>query len=291
MKYLVILDAGHAEKVKGKQAPDKSLREWDFNNQMQYKLKKRFEDYGIDVYLTNPKPENIDEIGLTRRCELANNYWKKEGKPKSLFISIHANAHLSEFTSARGTETYVASNASANSKIAAKDVQEEIVKEMRSIDSKAIDRGVKVADFTVIYKVDMPSILIEYAFYTNREDLKILKNNKDELAEATVKGVCKYFGIDYKESTLRPSVTEPPVTEDIFYRVVAGSYLDRNNADKVSEKLKDSKIDNFIIPFEKDGKTYFRVIAGSYNDRDRSEEQLNKIKSMGYDAFIDVYKK
>ena len=42
MSNLVILDSGHAEYVEGKQAPDKSLREWDFNNQMQYKLKKRF---------------------------------------------------------------------------------------------------------------------------------------------------------------------------------------------------------------------------------------------------------
>ena len=39
MANLIILYSGHAEKVSGKQSPDKSLREWDFNNQIQYKLK------------------------------------------------------------------------------------------------------------------------------------------------------------------------------------------------------------------------------------------------------------
>jgi len=40
MVNLVILDSGHTENVSGKESPDKTLREWDFNNQMQYKLKK-----------------------------------------------------------------------------------------------------------------------------------------------------------------------------------------------------------------------------------------------------------
>ena len=105
MANLIILDSGHAEKVSGKQSPDKTLREWNFNNEMQYKLKKRCEDHNIKVYLTNPSPKGINEIGLTKRAILANNYWTNQGKPKSLFISIHANAYGSDFNGARGTET------------------------------------------------------------------------------------------------------------------------------------------------------------------------------------------
>ena len=73
MANLIILDSGHAEKVSGKQSPDKSLREWDFNNQIQYKLKKRCEDHNIKVYLTNPTTKGIDEMGLTKRATHANN--------------------------------------------------------------------------------------------------------------------------------------------------------------------------------------------------------------------------
>ena len=45
----------------------------------------------------------------------------------------------------------------------------------------------------------MPSVLLEYAFYSNLDDLKILKNYRSELVEATVKAICQYFGIEYKE--------------------------------------------------------------------------------------------
>lgn len=204
---LVILDAGHAEKVAGKEAPDKSLREWQFNNEMQYAIKKRLEDHSIEVYLTNPSPVGKDEIGLTQRATLANNYWSSKGKPKALFISLHANAYGSVFNTARGTETYVASNASNNSKNAAQLINNSVYDTFKCIDKDAKNRGIKTQDFTVIYKANMPAILVEYGFYTNIDDLHVLKNNKNELVEATVKGICKYFGITYKETVQTQAYT------------------------------------------------------------------------------------
>lgn len=195
---LLIIDSGHNEYVSGKEAPDKSMREWEFNNDIQYKLKKRAEDHGLSVYLTNPYPAKKDEIGLVQRTSLANDYWKLKGEPEALFVSIHANAFGSEFNNARGTETYVAGNASSKSKSAAKYVQEYLYQMLKSIDNTWKDRGIKTENFTVIHKTSMPSILIEYAFYTNKNDLLILKNNRDKLVEATIVGLCKYFNIPYK---------------------------------------------------------------------------------------------
>ncbi|MRN26285.1 N-acetylmuramoyl-L-alanine amidase, partial [Romboutsia ilealis] len=206
-KYLVLGDGGHAEEVAGKCAPDKSLHEWKFNQEVDTKMEKRCKDHGIDYYQTNPNPKGKDEMGLSKRAELANAHWKKLGKPKALLMSYHANAYYEkdkngktkvEFNSARGTETFIASNASTNSKNAAKYIQDEIVKTMKSLDKNAKDRGVKTENWTVIYKAQMPSILLEYGFYTNKADIKILKTNVDDLVEATMKGVCKYFGITYK---------------------------------------------------------------------------------------------
>lgn len=205
---LIILDAGHAEKVAGKEAPDLSFREWKFNNEMQYLLKERLEEHGFHVYLTNPSPAGKDEMGLTARANKANNYWKSKGEPDALFYSIHANAFLNidskgryiqEFTSARGTVTFKAKNASNKTDRAAKIFQEEIIDIMKELDPTGyFTRGVWTENFTVIYKAQMPSILMEYAFYTNKKDLKILKNNKAELVEATVKAFCKYFKVEYK---------------------------------------------------------------------------------------------
>ena len=294
-KYLVLGDSGHAEKVAGKCAPDKSLYEWKFNKEVDTKMKKRCADHGIDYYQTNPSPAGKDEMGLSKRAELANAHWKKLGKPQALLMSYHANAYYEEdkngktkveFNSARGTETFIASNASTNSKNAAKYIQDEIVKTMKSLDKNAKDRGVKTENFTVIYKAQMPSILLEYAFYTNKSDIKILKNNVDDLVEATMKGVCKYFGITYKEPKKE---SKPTSKETTYYRVVTNSYLDRKLADKEVSELKKLGISAFLDAFKKDGKTYLRVVAGSYTDRKNADAKSTELKKKGYKPFIAIY--
>jgi len=157
-----------------------------------------------------------------------------------MFISLHANAFSNE--GARGTETYVAKNASTTSKNFAKVLNNNIVKTMKELDSNAKDRGIKTENFTVIYKADMPSVLVEYGFYTNLNDLKILKNNRNELVEATVKSICEYFGINY-QVTVNKSSTD----ENIFYRVIAGSYSKRENAEAQIEVLNNKGIKNAFI--------------------------------------------
>lgn len=198
MSKLIILDSGHNEYVSGKQAPDGSMREWEFNNDMQYKIKAQLEYLGFDVYLTNPNPAKKNEIGLTTRANKANKYWKSKGKPDAMFVSIHANAY-GEWTSANGCETFHAKNASTKSKTFAKIVNDEIHATLKTLNPKSVNRGVKQANHVVTKNAAMPAVLVEYAFYTNREDLKILKNNRQELADATVRAICEYFGVVYKE--------------------------------------------------------------------------------------------
>lgn len=226
---LLILDAGHAKNTAGKRNETENFYEWEFNNDMQYKIKSRCEDHNIKVFLTNPNPQSVSDLPLTTRANLANDYWIKNNKCKSIFISLHANAFSN--ASARGTETYVAKNASTISKDFAKVLNDEIVKTMKKIDNNAKDRGVKSENFTVIYKALMPSVLIEYGFYSNLDDLKILKNNKDELVEATVKAICSYFNIEYKEKVIKK--------DNNLYAVCVGAYKDRNKANAIVKELKE----------------------------------------------------
>ena len=237
---LLILDAGHSFDTKGKNNLKENFYEWEFNNDMQYKIKSRCEELGITVFLTNPNPSTVSDIALSTRASLANDYWLRKSKPKSMFISLHANAFSSD--TARGTETYIAKNASTTSKNFAKVLNDNIVNTMKQIDSGAKDRGVKTENFTVIYKAAMPSVLVEYGFYTNLNDLKILKNNRNELVEATVKAVCDYFGVTYKVDTNKNTTSE-----NIFYRVVAGSYSNKSNAEAQVNLLKAKGIGNAFI--------------------------------------------
>ena len=247
-KYLLILDSGHAKNTAGKKAFDNSFYEWDFNNKMQYLLKTRAEDHGITVKLTNPNPNTVSDISLTTRATTANNFYKNLNTPKTIMISLHANAYGTDFNSARGVEVYHASNASTNSKNLAKYICDNVYSDVKAIDTGFKNRGVKCQDFTVIYKTITPAVLIEYGFYSNKDDLKILKNNQNELVEATLKGICKYFNINYQSPKKEATKTE---SSNTYYRVVAGSYTNRTNADKL----------------------------------------VSDLKSKGYPAFIDIYKK
>ena len=235
---LLILDAGHSFDTKGKNNAKENFYEWEFNNDMQYRIKKRCEELGITVFLTNPNPSTVSDIALSTRASLANDYWLRNSKPKSVFISLHANAFSSE--SARGTETYTANNASSTSKNFAKVLNDNIVKAMKSLDVNAKDRGVKTENFTVIHKASMPSVLCEYAFYSNLDDLKILKNNRSELVEATVKAICSYFGIEYKK--------EITTNTNKLYKVCIGAYKDKDNANKILNEAKEKGFkDAYII--------------------------------------------
>ena len=227
---LLILDAGHSFSTAGKRNEKENFYEWQFNNDMQYKIKSRCEDLGIKVFLTNPNPSTVSDIPLTTRASLANDYWLKNSKPKAMFISLHANAFSNSNT--RGTETYIASNASYTSKNFAKVLNDNIVKAMKKLDTSAKDRGVKSENFTVIYKASMPSVLCEYGFYSNLDDLKILKNNKDQLVEATVKAICDYFNIEYKEKNNKVEF------DGNLYAVCVGAYKDKNKANSIVEDLK-----------------------------------------------------
>ena len=213
--------------TKGKNNAKENFYECQYNNDMQYKIKARCEDHNIKVFLTNPNPAAVSDINLSTRASLANDYWLRNSKPKSMFISIHANAFSN--ASARGTETYVAKNASTISKDFAKVLNDNIVKAMKEIDPTSKDRGVKSENFTVIYKASMPSVLCEYGFYSNLDDLKILKKNKAELVEATEKAISSYFNIEYKEKTIKKE------NNSSLYAVCVGAYKDKNNANNIVE--------------------------------------------------------
>lgn len=255
---LLLIDAGHAKNTPGKNNLKENFYEWQFNNSMQYKLKKRAEDHDVHVFLSNPTPEKTSDIPLTTRANKMNDYWKSKGKPKSLMISIHANAFSN--SSARGTETFVAGNASQTSKDFAKDVNTEIFKTMKSLDSGAKDRGVKTENWTVIYKTNTPCCLIEYGFYSNLNDLKILKKNQDELVEATMKAICRYFKIAYKPVSNNNVTNETkPTLEQHKNCVLYGNDVDKVGAEIISWAKEDCIIKHIDKHIKWEGHNLFIV--------------------------------
>ena len=199
MANYIILDSGHSKVTAGKRSPDSSLMEWEFNNDMQYKLKARLEQLGFIVHLVNPNPQTGADKSLANRCTDANKYWAGKGKPNCLYVSLHANAAGSgSWYTARGVEVYTSVGCSSKSVSAAKKICAAIYKDVYAIDKGFKNRGHKSKNFYVVKNTNMPACLIEYAFYDNKNDIAILKNKRDLLCEATLKGICEHFGVAYK---------------------------------------------------------------------------------------------
>lgn len=221
-KYYVWLDAGHSKATPGKRntvaSPD--FFEYEFNNDIAIKLKKRLEEHGITVYLTNTTPNGAD-ISLTKRANTANDKWKALGKPSNaIFVSLHGNASTGAWASARGVEVYHAGNASQKSKDLALLLTNQIYNDVKAIDSGFKNRGRKCANFTVIYKALMKAVLIEHGFYDNKADLALMQNHRNVFVEADCKAICKYFGITYKAPNAQPAQPTQSATGSFLVKVI-----------------------------------------------------------------------
>lgn len=217
-KYYVWLDAGHSKLTSGKrnEKANPKFYEYEFNNDIAVKLKARLEEHGITVFLTNSTPNGVD-IALTTRANKANIKWNSLGKPSNaIFVSIHGNASTGAWANARGVEVYHAKNASSKSKKLASLLTNQIYKDVKAIDSGFKQRGVKSSNFTVIYKTNMPSVLIEHGFYDNKEDLLLMQNKRNIFVEADCKAICDFFGITYKKQAIKIVEQKPIENNESF---------------------------------------------------------------------------
>ncbi|PLX94026.1 MAG: N-acetylmuramoyl-L-alanine amidase [Desulfuromonas sp.] len=214
----IVVDAGHGGKDPGAVGPS-GVREKDVVLQMALMLAKKLEkEFKCEVILTR---DGDVFLPLEERTAIAN----KVGA--DLFISVHANANNS--SKAYGIETYYL-NFSKNDKAAAvaarenntslqqvsalerilfdlmahakinessrlaSEIQKSLVVDLSKHYRKVRDLGVRQGPFYVLLGATMPSVLVEVAFISNREEEKRLKDRKyqDKATQAIVRGVRNY---------------------------------------------------------------------------------------------------
>lgn len=183
-KMRICLDAGHGIQTAGKRSPDETLLEYEFNRDVTNRLKAILERYGIEVLLTCDDEHDID---LKTRCMYAND------NKCDYFISIHANAHEDNWTDANGWEIHIVGKGGKAEKLA-KCIQKHSI-----ADLGLRDRGIKVSSFQVLRDTDMPAVLIEHGFYTNKEEVEKLKDStfRQKCAIADTKGILEHLGIPF----------------------------------------------------------------------------------------------
>jgi N-acetylmuramoyl-L-alanine amidase len=155
------------------------------------------------------------------------------------FISFHRNAFQPE--KARGVETYTYLNPGAKSKGLAQRIQTSLAA------LGFADRGVKEANYHVLRETKAPAVLIEIGFIDNTGDNNLFDAKRNEIIKALAKAILAQVGIDYIEASA-PTQSENGQT---LYRVMAGSYSVRENAENQVQKLKAAGFDATIMIFNK----------------------------------------
>ncbi len=204
----IVIDAGHGGKDPGA-IGRKGLREKDVVLKVALKTRDALRKKGYKVILTRSKDTFLP---LEERTAIANT------KNADLFLSIHANSAPNR--RARGMETYYLSLATTkeekqaaalenavsskqlselqsilsdimkNSKIDesrkfAGTVQSALAAGMKKSYGNVKDLGVKKAPFFVLIGAQMPSVLAEIAFLSNKEEEKRLRSDSYLTALAT----------------------------------------------------------------------------------------------------------
>ena len=201
--FYVLLDNGHAKSTAGKRSPllDDGSRfyEWEFNRDVVKRIAKQLDKLKIKYHIL--VPEDDKDIALTTRANRANEYCKKYGKNKCLFISVHSNAYgkgdkwedpgrWSVWTTVGVTKS------DEYGKIFYKVAEEMLAPYgFGCRDGKVQGNGNAGPDyesnFTVIYKTMCPAILTENLFYTNKKECEWLMTDtgRQVIADIHVEGI------------------------------------------------------------------------------------------------------
>ncbi|OCA97884.1 N-acetylmuramoyl-L-alanine amidase [Clostridium beijerinckii] len=172
-------------------------------------------------------------VSLSDRSNFEN------GNAYDYFISFHRNAYEPE--KAKGVETYTYLNPGEKSRELAESIQASLVI------LGFVDRGVKEANYHVLRETKSPAVLIEIGFIDNSEDNILFGEKRNEIIKVIAKAILYELGIDYVEA----STETEEGNGEMLYRVMAGSYGIRKNAENQVQKLIEAGFDATIMIFNK----------------------------------------
>lgn len=268
MGYIFGIDAGHEGVGNGLDpgAIGNGYYEANITLAVALALKEKLLRYK-DVEVVMPR-ETHKSNSLSAKTTFFNKY------NCNFVLSIHVNAG-----GGTGAEMYVYKAGTPCSIIAAPILNAYISK------TGLRNRGLKEGNLHMVRETKDPAGLIELFFIDTKADTDKMAKAIDTMAQGLLEGYIKAFNLSPKNTT---SSTPKPITGGV-YRVIAGSYAERSNADRQSQLLKGKDVENFLAYYN-DLKVY-RVITGSYKDKSNAEKQVQNLKLKGIETFIAYYDK
>lgn len=177
---IIMLDAGHGGSDPGAIGTlnGTQINEKDLTLSITYKVKAILEANGYKTSMTRTG----DTLpSLTERPAQAN------AENCALFVSIHINS--AEATSAYGTEVYYSEENNGDTYgVTSQAFAENVLKGMIS-NMGSYNRGVKMANWAVIRRSNMPAILLEVGFISNQAELANMCS--DDYQNKVAKGIAE----------------------------------------------------------------------------------------------------
>ena len=223
------IDMGHTLSGEGTGSQGCGYKEQNLTRELGKIVIEMLKKEGHTVYDCTVDKSSNNAQQLIDRVNKANK------QPLDLFVSIHFNACVNDVKGdgrTTGTEVLLHSMSSK-----AKPYAERIVKKIANVGLK--NRGVKTHNAYVLKHTKAPALLIETCFIDDRDDMNVYLKNPRKVAKAIVEGILDKTITD---------IVEMPKTG--FYRVLVGSYKDKNNAIKRQEELKSKGIEASLIYFQ-----------------------------------------
>ncbi|MBR2069774.1 MAG: N-acetylmuramoyl-L-alanine amidase [Candidatus Gastranaerophilales bacterium] len=179
----VVLDPGHGGSDCGAIALENKYYEKTINLEVAKLIQEKLMKKDVYVYMTRTKDETLT---LEDRVNYAN-----EINP-DIYVSIHANSTLQEVS--YGLEVHYYKDDSID---LANTIHDNFANQKNLRKWETVDRGVIKSRFYVINHTEMPAVLIEMGFISNRTERDKLntKERKEQIADSIAKGILEYLKV------------------------------------------------------------------------------------------------
>ncbi|WP_281975797.1 N-acetylmuramoyl-L-alanine amidase [Halobacillus litoralis] len=262
----IVIDAGHGGSDPG--ATYQGSQEKTFNLSIALNVQRILsQNYEVEIVMTRTSDVTLS---LGARTQLANQ------RNADFFLSIHNNA-----AGGSGFESYIYNGPLVPTTQAYQNTIHDRIINTVGPKYNVSNRGKKEANFHVLRESDMSALLLEILFVDNPGDLALLKNSSfiNDVSRSIAEGVADALNL--------PEKTQPQPAPGDLYRVIAGSFRDRENAENRIEFLANQGIASFVVQTTISGTVYYRVQAGAYAQEKNAKDQVARLKSIGITgAFI-----
>lgn len=196
---IIILDPGHGINTPGKRSPDGSLLEYKYCREIQNLVCDKLESLGYTVVNTVLTDE---DMSLSKRCKVANNFCDIYGNKNCLLVSIHCNAagFGNKWMNASGWSVYISNNASSNSRKLAECLFNSAQKLGLKTRQPEPSQKYWTQNLAMCRDTKCPAVLTENLFQDNKKDVEFLlsEKGKETIVNLHVEGIINYINQFYK---------------------------------------------------------------------------------------------